>query len=124
MTETELLNLISLGEDSILELKDLIFKNNKITGPHRDSIADEMSAMANSYGGTIILGVNDKTHEITGIETSNINTAENWIKDIANDLISPPLDCKITKHCLILNTDNNKNILRIDVTNSSTKCNK
>ena len=47
-TTDDLLRQIRLGEDSALELKNLEFKGNKVTGPHRKSMADELAAMANT----------------------------------------------------------------------------
>ena len=47
MTETEiLLRHIKSGEDSFLELKEVILTNTSVVGPHRNSMADEMAAMA------------------------------------------------------------------------------
>ena len=57
----KLLKQISLGEDSVLELKDIKYTDKVISGPHRNSMADEMAAMANAHGGIIILGVDDKS---------------------------------------------------------------
>ncbi|MCI5135742.1 MAG: hypothetical protein D3920_11865 [Candidatus Electrothrix sp. AW2] len=62
--KSELLKQIALGEDSILELKNISFKNDKISGPHRNGMADELAAMANTHTGIILLGVDDKTREI------------------------------------------------------------
>ena len=67
MNDLELLKQIPLGEDSILEFKNIEYTNNNVSGPNRNSMADEMAAMANAHGGVIVLGVNDKSHEITGL---------------------------------------------------------
>jgi ATP-dependent DNA helicase RecG len=66
-----LLKQISLGEDSVLELKNIEYANDSVSGPNRNSMADEMAAMANSHGGVFVLGINDKTHEITGLPLDN-----------------------------------------------------
>ena len=116
LTETEnLLKKISLGEDSTVELKNIEYKKNTVSGPHRNSMADEMAAMANSHGGVIILGVDDKSHEIIGLPPEKLDITETWVREIANDLVKPPLDCRIEK-ISIPNTDNDdKNIIRIDI---------
>ena len=110
-----LLKQISLGEDSNLELKDIEYKKNKVSGPHRNSMADEMAAMANAYGGIIVLGVNDKTHEITGLPADKLDLTETWIRDIANDLIQPIPDYRIRKLSI---PSCDKNIIRIDIKRS------
>ena len=45
----DIIKQISLGEDSVLELKTVEFSGDKITGPHRNSMADELAAMANTH---------------------------------------------------------------------------
>ena len=41
-TVSALLKQIALGEDSVLELKDVEFSGNKVIGPHKDGMADEL----------------------------------------------------------------------------------
>jgi predicted HTH transcriptional regulator len=114
---TALLKQISLGEDSILEFKNIKFDKNKIVGPHRNSMADELAAMANTHTGLILLGVDDKTKTICGIPKSQLDIIETWVRNISNDLIEPPLNCII---CKVAIPDNNteKYIIRIDVPKS------
>lgn len=119
MNDTEvLLKQISLGEDSVLELKNIEFKDNTVSGPHGNSMADEMAAMANSHGGVIILGVNDKTHEITGLPLDKLDITETWVRNIANDIIKPPLECRIKKLSVSAAAQSEKNIIRIDIPRS------
>ncbi len=44
----DIIKQISLGEDSVFELKTVEFSGDKITGPHRNSMADELAAMTKS----------------------------------------------------------------------------
>jgi len=113
----ELLKQISLGEDSVLELKQLVYSDRSITGPHRDSFASEMAAMANAHGGIIILGVDDKSHMVTGLPLEKMDITETWIRNIANDIIQPPLVCRIKKISIPINKTE-KNIIRIDIPQS------
>ena len=95
MSTQELLRRIRLGEDSLLELKRVELQGRKVVGPSRKDFADELAAFANAKGGTIVLGVDDKTREITGIPLENLDAVENWIQGICNDLITPPLEADI-----------------------------
>jgi ATP-dependent DNA helicase RecG len=64
---SDLLKQIVLGEDSTLELKNVSFKGDRVdrvSDPHRNGMADELAAMANTHTGIILLGVDDKTREI------------------------------------------------------------
>ena len=56
-SQTELFEDIILSEDATMEFKREM--------PHRDSMADEIAAFANSDGGTILIGIDDN-REIVG----------------------------------------------------------
>lgn len=114
----DLLKQVALGEDSVLELKDVEFSGSKITGPHRSSMADELAAMANTHTGVILLGIDDKSKVIHGIPQEKLDLVETWIRSICNDLIEPPLDCVIRKTPITMDDGSEKVILRIDVPRS------
>ncbi|MDR0305151.1 MAG: ATP-binding protein [Chitinispirillales bacterium] len=86
-----LLNQIKLGEDATLEFKCLEFSGASVCAPHRNSMSDELAAMANTKGGVFIILIDDKTRRIIGIPTEKLDIAEEWLRNIANDLINPPL---------------------------------
>lgn len=45
---------IRLGEDSTLELKQIVFRGaQKVIEPHPDGLSDELAAFANANGGTL-----------------------------------------------------------------------
>ena len=83
----ELLKQITLGEDSVLELKTVEFSGDRITGPHRNSMADELAAMANTHTGIVLLGVDDRSKAIHGIPKDKLDIVETWLREISNDLI-------------------------------------
>ena len=78
MTNAELLRRIRLGEDSRLELKSVRTSGGRITAPHRDGFADELAAMANSQGGTVLLGVDDGTRAVRGLPLDDLDAIEGW----------------------------------------------
>ncbi len=117
ITDNEvLLQLIKNGEDSLLELKDLRFKGNKVIDPDSKSIADEFAAMANTNSGIFIFGVDDKTRVITGISQENLDIVETWLRTICNDQIDPPLNCVIRKKTII--DEGLRNIIIVDIPKS------
>lgn len=92
----ELLFQIRLGEDSAFEFKRIAVKGKHVEEPHRDSLADELAAFANSAGGMIVLGVSDKpvggkTREVIGIPHEHLDTVDQWLANIASQAITPPL---------------------------------
>ena len=83
MSETpeQLADRIRLGEDSSLELKEVTVSRGRITGPRRDQLADELAAFANASGGTLVLGVEDRTRRVTGISLPQLDAAERFVAD-------------------------------------------
>lgn len=87
----ELVYQIRLGEDSAYEFKAVTIHDNKVTKPHRDSVADELAAFANGNGGVLLLGVNDKNRDVEGIELEQLGNVELWLTNMATQAIDPPL---------------------------------
>ncbi len=82
MEAAEVLKLISLGETSFVQFKRDI--TNEV------SIAQEMVAFANSKGGKILIGIDDKTgnivdlsfQDIQRINSTLVNAAQNHVKSL------------------------------------------
>ena len=87
----ELLRKIRLGEDTTLELKAVHFRGDKISGPGRGDLADELAAIANTYDGVVLLGVDDKTRDILGIPVEHLDVVERYVFEICNESIKPPV---------------------------------
>ncbi len=85
----DLVYQIRLGEDSAYEFKSIAFNHNKITAPHRDSIANEIAAFANTSGGIIVLGVDDTIHEVQGIAREQLDAVDLWLTNLVTDRITP-----------------------------------
>lgn len=96
----ELRERIGLGEDTSLELKRVETADQRVLAPHRDSIADELAAFANGRGGTLVLGVDDDTKAIVGVDPDHLDAVERWLREICTDVIEPPLDAAIWKRRL------------------------
>lgn len=87
----DLLRHIRLGEDSQYEYKNVAVAGNKVKGPAQKDLAEEMAAFANAKGGALVLGVDDKTREVTGIPLENIDAVQKLITGACQDNIEPPL---------------------------------
>ncbi len=114
----ELLERINLGEDSIIEFKTLRFRGARVVSPDRHELADEMSAFANSFDGVLILGVDNKTKEIEGIPSDNLDIVETFVREICHDSIEPPLYTRIVKMKLPDSMGIDRVILKIDIPRS------
>ncbi len=101
---TELIEKIALGEDSTIEFKQEF--------PHKDSLADEITAFANTNGGVILIGVTDNG-DIVGIEKGLLNENEKTIIEVCHDSIKPLVNIFTEKL-----TIGDKNILKIEVPHS------
>ncbi len=106
---------IQLGEDSGLELKSVRFKGATVTGPGRKDLADELAAIANSNGGVLVLGVDDKTREIIGIPLEKLDVVEGYVREICNDSIDPPLDALITKEIFPDTKGRDRSVIKVTV---------
>ena len=104
MDSIELLNIISQGETSKVQFKLLL--------DNKDSIAAEMIAMANSKGGLILFGVEDKTGVIAGLDYVQLQKIGNEVATIATDFVKPQIF--INTEVVALG-DDRKNILIVYV---------
>ena len=118
MRDADLAGRIRLGEDSTLELKNIVLAGDRIRSPDRREFADELAAMANTRGGTVVLGVDDRTREVLGIPLDRLDAVEGWVRDICNDSTKPPLDADIHKLELADAGGRPVPILRVDIARS------
>lgn len=81
MTAEELREIIACGETSTVQFK-LMFNSSK-------QIAEELVAFANSKGGMIVFGVEDKTGQMIGLSYGEIQKLSNEVSTIANDQVRP-----------------------------------
>ena len=103
-SQTELIEKIILGEDTMIEFKREM--------PHRNSLADEIGAFANAKGGVILIGI-DNDRNIVGLELQELDRVENAVVEICNDSIEPTVLIFTEK----LQMDE-KNILKIEIPKS------
>ena len=85
----DLVYQIRLGEDSAYEFKRVVFDKNKIKGPHGNNVANEIAAFANTSGGILVLGVDDKTREVHGIVREQLDAVDLWLTNLVTDKITP-----------------------------------
>ncbi len=114
----DLAGQIRLGEDSALELKRVLLAGARVTAPGRGDFADELAAFANSRGGTLVLGVDDKTRELLGLPIEHLDTVESWVREICNDAVKPSIDAVIRKLELPDSTGKLVPLIRVDVARS------
>ena len=96
MVDADMRRRIRLGEDSMLEFKEVVVSGGRVAAPDRNAIADELAALANSRGGTLILGVDDK-RRVRGIPLDALDAVEGWVRETCNDSVKPALDPDILK---------------------------
>ena len=81
---------IKLGEDSSVEFKEAMFSGNSLRGPDRSVIADELAAMGNTHGGSLIFSVSD-SGSVQQMDRKQMDVLEACIYEVCNDRIKPPL---------------------------------
>jgi ATP-dependent DNA helicase RecG len=117
-TKEELLTQIRLGEDSRLELKAVKFRGDRVAGPHPDGLADEMAAFANSSGGVLVLGIDERTRQPHGMSQEELTLLEHWLQGIFTDRIKPPLLGRIEKWELPNGSGSPSPVLKVDIPRS------
>lgn len=118
-TNEELLRQVQLGEDSLLECKQIFFRHDKIQGPSSEKMADEIAAMSNAAGGVIVLGVDDKTRDIAGIDAAKLELTETWLREIMETRLEPPLQAYILRRIELPDgTGALRPVLRLDLPRS------
>jgi len=116
--QDDLARRIRLGEDSGLELKRVLLAGANVTDPRRNDFADELAALANGRGGTVVLGVDDKTREILGLPFEQLDAVESWVREICNDSVKPSIDAVIRKIELLDSSGALVPLIRVDVARS------
>jgi ATP-dependent DNA helicase RecG len=110
---------IRLGEDSHLECKEVKLRHEKVQGPNSEKMADEIAAMSNSTGGVIVLGVEDQTREILGIEVTKLDFLETWLREILETRIDPPIQTYTLRRLELPDSNGDlKPVLRLDIPRS------
>jgi len=121
-TLSELLTEIRAGEDAYLEFKEVVFRGDapRFTDEETrapEAIAQVLCAFANTGGGVLVLGVNDR-REISGVVPDKMDTLEQWIVNIARHNCEPPVDVLLDR-CLLPDAIGEERLcLKVDVPKS------
>lgn len=114
----ELMRHIALGEDSTLELKEVRVESGRVLAPHRNALADELSAFANARGGICVLGVEDGSRRILGIGMEDLDRVEQHVQAACHDLVEPPLAPHIERLWLPDDQGSGRAVIKIEVQRS------
>jgi len=114
----ELLRKIRLGEDTALELKTVRFRGDKVDGPSRDDLSNEIAAIANTSDGVLLLGVDDKSREIIGIPVDRLDHLEKYIFEVCEQSIKPPVVFRVFRIELPDNMGSLQPILKVEIPRS------
>ncbi len=112
-----------LGEDDRYEYKSGRIFVDKDEQSIKNSLAKEICAFANSFGGTLFIGVKDRSKEIDGVMKSYKNNTKEWLDKIISDLLEFRLpDYRVTEVKLTKLTQTrigaDKVVIAIDVSDS------
>ena len=89
-TSDKLLERLALGEDSRFEFKEAFFRGKSSRAPKRNDIANELAALGNGSGGTLILSVSD-AGTVRVLSRDQLDKLEAFISEVCSDSIRPPL---------------------------------
>jgi len=83
MESKELLDIIKRGESSKVQFKERL--------PHIDNLIHELIAFANTSGGYLLIGVDDKTGDLKGLSFSEIQQSNSEIVNAASQKVFPTI---------------------------------
>lgn len=86
MEAKELLSIVSSGENSTVQFK------RTVTRHLASDITAEMVALSNTEGGLIIIGIDDKTGDIIGLNFKEIETINNLLFNWAANNVKPAIN--------------------------------
>ena len=83
-----LVSAIRAGEDTELELKEVVFRGDRLSfaaeeGRAASKLAEVFVSMANTRGGTIVMGVRDSDRAVVGIDPEKRDLLERFVVDVA-----------------------------------------
>lgn len=83
MNALEVLDLIQKGESSLVKFKERVNDAYKL--------GTELVAFSNVKGGTLLIGVNDKTGEISGLSFEELQASNQLLANAASDNVKAPI---------------------------------
>lgn len=96
-----LVSAIRAGEDTELELKEVVFRGDRLSfgadkGRAPSKLAEVFVSMANTRGGTIVMGVRDSDRAVVGVDPEKRDLLEQFVVNVATTdcvpMIVPALD--------------------------------
>ena len=85
-----LMTQLERGGNSRVNLKKVVFANNRVRVPRRESVADELAAFGNSLGGTLIFSESD-AGEARWMNRHRMDVLEAFIDKTCAESVRPPL---------------------------------
>lgn len=97
--KSELLQEIAAGEDTLLELKEVVFKGDQVRfageeGRAAKVIAEVLVSMANTEGGLVVFGVNSRGGVI-GVDPTKRESLEQFAVNCSLNNCLPPLEPRL-----------------------------
>lgn len=109
----ELLYLKGLTESQTVEFKRE-FSFDKNGKPEGKEFAKDITAFANSHGGYLFIGIDEKENEIKGVSiTLGNQKIEDWISNVLNDLVDKSMNYEVTQ--VPISEDESKKVIIIHV---------
>lgn len=117
-TPAELVRAIGAGEDSYLELKEIVREGKKLSveGEGKKAapwIAGQLCCFANSDGGVVVFGVTDQ-RQIRGLPDEIMDDLQLLVVNAARNNCEPPLDHLVQLDAMVVGADK-RLILKVEV---------
>ena len=85
MTEEDILKLRDSAEQTRVQFKERVTSDNKY------DVSCEMTALSNSHGGMVVVGINDKTGDINPLSYQEVQETTNMLGSLASEGVVPQI---------------------------------
>ena len=85
MTKEDILKLRDSAEQTRVQFKERVTSDNKY------DVSCEMTALSNSHGGMVVVGINDKTGEINPLSYKEVQETTNFLGSLASEGVVPQI---------------------------------
>ena len=85
MTKEDILKLRDSAEQTRVQFKERVTSDNKY------DVSCEMTALSNSHGGMVVVGINDKTGDINPLSYQEVQETTNLLGSLASEGVVPQI---------------------------------
>ena len=97
-SDEDIERMLQRGEDSYREFKQVEFRGDRLAGSQKTNWTNEIVALANAHGGTILFGVTDDGEIQQDMSPLQLKNLTEILENISSDVINPAIRINTINH--------------------------